>query len=319
MKNISPSSNELERYMNPYLVSEPTDFLRLVGESRLRALAKTIPSHGHHQLETITQGCISATIHATQEFLSQLVIGLSLSNPNTVSGLIVSSSGLDSISWLNCTKDDQHGWLPNCPVTGFITRGALSSPPEFGMSPLEPAVTLNIKRCDDKLDDKLDDFLVRFSVADAEDMRLLAKLMVDAGDLWDAYEHIFSVTPFTSIPLLEEVDISPNKRGGCRDYAAAFIEQIVDNADEEDCLETFDLEFAVKQNAPLHEPIVASVALLNAFSFYRYSVRNIDHDNYHAKAMKELKSAIKTGALARHIDYVEDQMESDYEQSQEDR
>lgn len=73
MKKINPSIDQLPNFISPELESEPSDFIRLPGESRLRSLAKTIPSHSHHQLEASTQAYISATLHATQEYLTQVV------------------------------------------------------------------------------------------------------------------------------------------------------------------------------------------------------------------------------------------------------
>ncbi len=293
MKNINPSRDQYEKHKNPFLVSEPSDCLRLIGENRLRMLAMTIPSHGHHQLETTTQGCISATIHATQEFLSQLVSGLALTNPSAARHLVVSSSGLDAIDWLDRTRDSEHGWLPNYPVSGYITRGTLSGAPHFGRSPLEAAVTLQANRSNDT---ESDDFLVHFSVAEAEDMRHLSMLMDDAGDLWDEFENTFGVTPFTSIPLPEDVESQSDKRESCRNYATAFVEYVVAKDDGDSCLETFDLEFTIKQKTPLHEPIVAAIALLNAFSLYQYSIQTMNRDNCHSKALEELESAIRTGS-----------------------
>ncbi len=142
-----------ESFFTPLMVSESSDFLKLSGENRLRALAKTIPSHGHHQLHSVTQSCISATIHATQEYLSQLITGLSLTNPNLGRFLVVSSSGLNAISWLEQTKDSQHGWIPNYPVSGYITFGMLKTPPTYGLGPLEPAIQLYVNRSDDNCED----------------------------------------------------------------------------------------------------------------------------------------------------------------------
>lgn len=296
MENHNSNGDQLDQFLNPHLVSEPSDFLNLKGEGRLRMLAKTIPSHGHHQLVSTTQGCISSTVHATQEFLSQVVSGLSLTNPSAATNIVVSSSGLNAINWLERTENENGGWLPNYPVSGYITFGLMPDAPRYGRSPFEPAITL----CVNRSDDDCEDFLVRFSVADSEDMRLLAMLLSEAGDLWDKFEHVFGVSPSTSIPLPKAVESQIGERTRCREYASAFIEHIVAVADEDDCLETFELEFSTKQNTPLHEPIVAAIALLNAFSLYRYSVETMDLHKSRSEALKEIESAVETGRAAQN-------------------
>lgn len=295
MKNINLDEDPLKQHWNPRLVSEPSDFIQLIGEKRLRLLAKTIPSHGHHQLPSTTQGCISATIHATQEFLTQVVSGMTLLHPDMGRNLEVSTSGLDAINWLKRSEANQSGWLPPYPVTGHITWGILQNPPRYGFSAFEPAVTLSVNRNDDDCDD----FVVRFSVADSEDMRLLSMLIHESGDLWDEFEHTFGVTPFTSIPLPEDIESNFGEKVGCREYITCFIEHIVAKADENKCLETFDLEFSVKQEDPLHEPIVAAIALLNSFSEFRYSVQTMDDSKARSQALNQLQSAIITGLIAQ--------------------
>lgn len=294
MKNLNSSNQSIEVFLKPVLVSEPSDFFRVFGEERLRTLAQTIPSHGHHQLESTTQGCISATIHATQEFLTQIVCSLSLTNPLATRGLVVSSSGLDAISWLKGTKDTQHGWIPTFPVSGFITRGEV--PPNFDISPLDPAITLLVNR----FDNEIDDFALKFSVTDDEDMRLLAMLIQESGSLWDEFEELFDISPSSSIGLPEDADTPLDIEDSCRDYATAFVNQVVTEADGDNWMEEFELNFAIKENTPLHEPIVAAISLFNAFSLYRASVVTMDRNNLHSMAVEELRSATKTGKMTRY-------------------
>lgn len=281
-----------ESFFTPLMVSESSDFLKLSGENRLRALAKTIPSHGHHQLHSVTQSCISATIHATQEYLSQLITGLSLTNPNLGRFLVVSSSGLNAISWLEQTKDSQHGWIPNYPVSGYITFGMLKTPPTYGLGPLEPAIQLYVNRSDDNCED----FAVDFSVSDADHMRFLSMLIKDSGALWEQFESLFGVTPSTSVPLPEEVESEQGTELSCRDYLSAFIKHVVDKADDEDtCLESFDLQFLVKKTNNLHGPIVAAIALFEAYSLYLHSSHVIHHKVRQSMVIAILKAAINTG------------------------
>lgn len=274
------------------IVSESSDFLKLSGENRLRALAKTIPSYGHHQPHTATQSCISATIQATQEYLSQLITGLSLTNPNLARFLVVSSSGLNVISWLERTKDSEHGWIPNYPVNGYITFGLLKTPPTYGLGPLEPAIQLSVNRSDDNGED----FAVDFIVSDAEHMRVLDILINDVGELWDQFETLFEVKPFSHIPLPEEVEGKPGTELRCRDYLSAFIKHVVDKADDEDsCLESFDLQFSVKNAGNLHGPIVAAIALFEAYSLYLHRPHDIGHEVRQSMVIDILKAAIYTG------------------------
>ena len=284
-----------ESFFNPLLVSESSDFLKLSCESRLRALAKAIPSHGHHQLYSVTQYCISATVHATQEYLTQIIRGLSLTNPNLGRLLVVSSSGLNATSWLERTKDSQHGWIPNYPVRGGVTFGLLETPPGYGRVPFEPAIQLHV----DRIDDDGEDFAVEFSVSDAEHMRCLSMLINDSGALWDQFESLFGVRPFTPIPLPEEVVNQLGAEFSCRDYLTAFIRHIVDKSDDEDdCLESFDLQFLVKQTSSLNVPVVAAIALFNAYSLYIHGSDAIEHEVRQSMVVDILRSAINTGIMA---------------------
>jgi hypothetical protein len=299
MKNINPSEDYYKKNASPFLISECTDFMRLNGETRLRTLAMTIPSHGHHQMLSVTQGCISATILAVQEFLSQVVSGLTLCNPGLPYYLVVSSSGLDAIDWLKRTNDTQHGWIPTYPVSGFITHGRLEVCPHFGNSPFEPAITLHVNRSGEP---EFEDFTVEFSVADPEDMRILSLFMDESVDLWDEFEGIYGVTPFTSIPFPEEVERQFASAKSCREYVKEFVKHIVSMADGDECLETITLEFAVVGSDPLHEPIIASISLLNAFTLYKYSVETMDSDNSRAKALEEIKLANRIGQAIHQRD-----------------
>ena len=279
-------------FYNPHLLSEKSDLLKLSGENRLRALAKTIPSYGHHQLHSATQSCISATIHATYEYLSQIISGLSLTNPNLARFMVVSASGLDAINWLERTKDNQHGWIPNFPVSGFISFGMLKKPPTYGVGPFEPAIHLLVNR----RDDNSEDFALEFTVSEPEHMRFLSMLFNDAGDLWDKFESTFSVTPSTPIPLPDDAAIPSGTEESCREYLSAFIKHVVENADDEvDCLESFDLQFLVKNTSPLHGPIVAAIALFEAYSLYLHSPNVFDHDARRFLLHQMLTTAINTG------------------------
>lgn len=304
MKDISGRNNPpFGKFLSPFLTSDKSDFLEFASERRLRNLAMSIPSHGHHQLESTTQQCIRATIHATQDYLSEIVRGLSIANPDAARWLVVSSSGLDAIEWLNRTRDTQYGWIPTYPVTGHITCGKYLTPPHYGMTPAEPAITLSVNRCDDHGNA---DFFLTFSVSQAVEMRALLLIMNDLGGLWSTFENIFGVTAFTSIPLPDEVDSSEGTQWGCREYVEAFIEHVVDNPNnDDDCFETIDLEFALKENNPLYVPVVAAAALLRAFSFYFSSLhyKAKDKKNCRSEAKDLIISAIETGATNRY--YIE--------------
>lgn len=290
MKNINPKSDNLERHQNPLLISSGDDFSRLPGEDRLRRLAKTIPSHGYHQLISTTQSCISATIHSTQEYLSQIVSSLSLVDPILSRLLTVSSSGLDAKSWLERTKSEGSEWICDLPVSGHITCGRLDMPPVFGMSAFEPAITLQVSRGGDDTADS-GDFTLYFSVCSDEDMKLLASFINDTGDTWDEFEAQFGITSFTSIPLPDSVEKSLPKELRCRDYINAFVDHVVADADEDECLETIELQFEIDEDAPLHQPIVAAIALLNAFYIYEYAIRNPDKHDHIALSIDKLRSA----------------------------
>lgn len=204
----------------------------------------------------------------------------------------MSSSGLNAISWLERTKDSQHGWIPNYPVRGYITFGMLKTPPTYGLGPLEPAIQLYVNRSDDNCED----FAVDFSVSIADHMRFLNMLIKDSGALWEQFESLFGVTPFTSIPLPEEVESEPGTELSCRDYFSAFIKHVVDKADDEDsCLESFDLQFLVKKTSYLHGPIVAAIALFEAYSLYLHSSHVIRHEVRQSMVIDILTAAINTG------------------------
>lgn len=281
--------NAQSDFLNPFLISEQCDLLAPFSEKRLQTLAKSIPAHGHHQPVSATQSCISATIHATQEYLSQLITGLSLANPSLARFLVVSTSGLDAIQWLKKTSNTCHGWIPIYPVTGFITFGRLQMPPSFGRTPLEPSVVVSVNRSDDGGNP---DFLVEFTVSDADDMRALSMLFNDAGDLWDKFEDIFSVTPFTSIPLPDEVDSGTEL--SCREYLSLFLKNVVDKADD-GCLEGFELQFSTdKCDSPKFQ-IAAAIAVLNAFGLYLNHKKVHSHKERRTMLLGIISAAIKTG------------------------
>lgn len=281
---------------NPLITSEKLDLIKLSGENRLRALAMTIPSSGHYQHASATQSCISATIHATYEYLSQLIAGLSLSDPSMARLLVVSASGLDAISWLERTNDSQHGWLPNYPVSGYITLGMLKSPPSYGMTPHEPAIVLSVNRSND-MDE---DFFVDFTVSEEEHMRFLSMLINDAGDVWEQFESLFGITPCSSIPLPEEVKDQAGAEMSCRNYLSAFIKHVVDKADVDSCLESFDLQFSMTKTSNLHDPIVAATALFNAYSLYHTSAHKKHQDKCDSRTKEILTVAIETGLKSQY-------------------
>lgn len=280
------------KFYNPILTSEKSDLSRLFGENRLRALAKSIPSHSHHQPVTATQSCISATIHATQEYLSQLIAGLSLTDPTLARCYVVSSSGLDAISWIERTEKTQHGWIPNYPVKGYITQGLLKIPPTFGMSPSEPAITLAVNRNDDNGSD----FHISFSISDAEEIRILSQILNDAGEVWDEFEMMFAITPFTSHPLPDDV----KEELDCREYLSAYIERIIDNADTANYGESFELEFSVNNTTNLHEPLVAAIAVFNIFLNYVSATSDKEKAQASEMAQDELITAINTGLIYKY-------------------
>lgn len=295
--NLSKSDS----FLNPLMVSERSDFLKLPGENRLRALAKTIPAFGHHQLHSATQSCISATIHATHEYLSQVITGLSLTNPILPKILEVSSSGLDALSWLKRTQDNPTGWIPNYPVSGYITFGMLKTPPTYGMGPFEPAIHLFVNRSDDNGDD----FALDFIVSDAKHMRLLGMLINDAGELWEQFETLFGIKPFSHIPLPDEVEIHSDLEKSCREYLSAFIKHVVDKADKDSCLESFDLQFTMNNTSALHGPIVAAVALFEAYSLYLHRAHVIAPKKRRVMAIDILAAAINTGVVTNAVQKVQ--------------
>ncbi len=282
--------NAQSDFLNPFLISEQCDLLAPFGEKRLLTLAKSIPAHGHHQPVSATQSCISATIHATQEYLSQLLTGLSLTDPSLARFLVVSTSGLDAIQWLKQTSDTCHGWIPNYPVKGCITFGRSKMPPTYGKQPLEPSVVVSFNRGDD---DGNPDFLVEFTVSDADDMRALSMLIHDAGDVWDKFEDLFSVTPFTSIPLPDDVD--SGEQLSCREYLSLFLKNVVDKADDDNCLESFDLQFSTdKCDSPKYQ-IAAAIAVLNAFGLYLNHKKVCSQKERRTMLIGIISAAIKIG------------------------
>lgn len=295
-------TNRQEWPDSPILTSEQSDLTCIHGESRLRVLALTIPEYGHHQFKSTTEGCIKTTIFATQEYLSKIVAGLSLSNPNLARDLVVSSSGLNLKNWPEKKGHSVEGWIPVSPVSGYITRGLLRNPPTYTSSPQEPAITLSVFREEHDLEE---DFHLTFSVADADDMRHLADMINETGDTWMQLESLFKIKTISSIPLPDEAQPQPEKRLNCRDYTKAFIEHVVDLAKTSECLETLDLDFAVSSDIQLHRPIVAAISLLNAFAAYKNAQYNNNRKVVLAEIIDNFSSVIKAEIANTQLDKVE--------------
>ena len=137
----------------------------------------------------------------------------------------------------------------NCIASGYITFGRLDEPPRYGRSPFENAITLSVMREVEETDDN-EMFSLVVSVTFNDDMKLLANFINDTGETWDEFEALYNITPFTSIPLPDKAEDNLPDKDKCRDYINAFVDNIVVGADEDDCLETIDLEFRIDQETP---------------------------------------------------------------------
>jgi len=286
--------NVNEDKLIPNLLYTKQDFDRLNSEEKLRLLAKKIPSQTSTQSKEITQKSVAKTVFAMQEFLTQIITGLSFTNPSVARNIGLSSSGLDYRYWQNLVESDSE--IPTYPVRSFLTYGVLHGG-AFGTRPLEPVITVAAKNSGYV---EFDDFWVQFSVTDTEDMRILGLFMEEAADLWDQFEDEFGITPFSSFPLPEEERVRLGENANCREYINAFIKHHLKNDDGETNVETIDLEFAIDPDAPLHEPIVAAIALLQAFSIYIFSVENIDSHHAHDHAFEILENALRAGKNNRY-------------------
>ena len=278
---------------SPVLLSQQSDFLRLPGEARLRALAETIPARMGSDLPSTIQASVQACIHATQEYLTQVVAAASVMDAQLCSSLVVCSSGIT----VPRKTSDVGDWIHPYPVQGAITHGWLRVMPVFGESALEPAVTLYVRRKEEEHPEVYGEFYVEFSVSDAQDMRLLQQLMHDHGEVWRPFEDAAGVRPSSPVPLPEEVEESRSE-WTCTEYLDAFLEHVVDQEEEDDCHETFVLEFSCDDGGLIHAPIFAALSVLQAVHLYRAAKDFEGADRLHARAGLILRDALRSAHSA---------------------
>lgn len=296
MKNLNTKADGLDRHYNPIMTSELEDISRFPGEVRMLELAATIPERANVDLPTTIQSLIAATINATQAYLCQVVTAMSLTDPLAAQEMVVCTSGLDALSWLDRTEQSQGGWIPNYPVTGHITMGALKYAPNFGMSLFEPGVSVMVNRKDEQPDSPK--VIVSLSVSTADEMISLAKFLKACDENWVRLERAFKVEAFTSIPLPDHVELTEDHTAA--DYAHAFVEYVVKakGRDEDSCLETLDLEFDTTTGIPLHQVIHAACSLLHAFHLYDLASRAKKRDLINMALDKIRSLSIHGSALA---------------------
>lgn len=268
----------------PSLCSKTDEKKRMPGEVRLRALSRLIPSDVHAHSASSIQQCINAAIFASQEYVEQIIQGLALLRPAIKRKYVVKTTGLNAIAFI-----DQGGnnWVPTYPVITTITQGILNNDDRFGFAPIEPAIKLDVNRNDEKSPT----FCLSFSVSLPEDMRALLKMLSEQGSDWLYFESLLEIMPFSDIPL-------PSEGNGkltlnCLEYVKAFIQEVVDNADNDDCIESLELQFTLDDRKPLHEYIVAAIAVFNAFEIYANASKKGLTENCREAARLELEEGAK--------------------------
>lgn len=106
-----------------------------------------------------------------------------------------------------------------------------------------------------------------------------------------ALESLYKIRPFTSVPLTDQAEYKLIDEANCREYINAFVDNIVVRAKEDDCIEAIDLEFQINEDAPLHQPIIAAITLLNALLVYEV-LENQNEHNHISLAMEALEPAL---------------------------
>lgn len=293
------SDRTKKRKFSTTLVSNQNEFSMLPAEIKLRKVAKQIPAQEQKMPATKIADLITETIGATQDFLVQLVSGVSLTNPYIGKDVLVSTSGLDVIRWLEGTRDSQKGWIPNYPVCGHIKHGH-SLVPEYGRGCLTPMVKMQVNRSGDDFED----YLVEFSVFGKDDVQLLARMIKDMGGAWTTFEEIYSIVPFTSTPLPDSSEKKVlRSKYKCQKYAEEYVKYL-DSTNRSEITESdLILEFRAKSSEPMHEAVVAAIFLLDAFKYYRnFEVADKkDKDSIYELALNQLLVPVATRTAANII------------------